>query len=717
MKRPRKVLITVLLSLSAILLVGGVIGLAKISEGAHLRKELLPVPSESIVLLDCNGERMDVDDYLKIEDISPHILNAFVAIEDKRFFSHGGIDYRRLVGAAIADLKAGKVVQGGSTITCQLVKNTHLTNEKTLKRKVQEGKIALELERKYSKKEILEMYLNVVYFGKGIYGVKNACERIYGKVPNDVTPREAASLAATVANPKSYSPLLQYEQNSNRTDLVLTLMHEQSKLSDKEYEQGLSSNIIINCDKNYNNYDDNYPKLLLSELDELSLKVKPNSPIYLHTFYDPAALQAAKSALLSYDAPLLKDGENPVKEILIADNGTRGILAYISNKELSREEKRQPGSLLKPFIYASAIEEGKLLPESPKLDAPADFSGYRPENYKSIYYGWISARDALAKSSNSVSVGILRDAGIEESFRIIEKCGIPLSDKDRNFALALGGTTYGSTLSELCEGYMTLANGGIHHDLKTIREIRDEKGRILYRPVEKGEVAFSHSTAYLVTDMLKTATKTGTAKQLAQIDFELAAKTGTVAKGEGNADAWCAAYTSAHTFLCHYSSKDSHIPMDSTVTGGNQPTKAARAAIKAFYSEPPPPFLRPISLQKREIDKTLKDELHKLILYKDHEYGEGESVYVTGNYVFDAFDPDDYFLKGLSLSASAIGTEIRFKEAEGVNYDVYLNGCHCEKIGFVHLAEHQIFPIGKLEIYCKKKDRILYKKTKIARVY
>ena len=716
MKKARKTAVIVLVTLSFAILIGVGAFIAFMLDGVSLDESKLPIAEATLTVFDGSDEVIHCSGYTKLSDISPNIRNAFIAVEDKRFYSHNGLDLYRIAGALIHDIKNRELSQGGSTISNQLVKNTQLSSEKTLRRKMQEAKITLELERKYTKDEILEMYLNVIYFGKGLYGVNEACRYLYAKAPSDISPAEAASLAATVANPSAYSILINRDKNLDRTRMILSLMQQQKYLSQQEYEGALREDIAINYDNFNNNYNRIYIKSTLSEAKAILKDLYKTDSLKgcrIYTYYDEEKQKVALSALSAYGDAAPSDYS---KELVIADNASCGILAYASNSALSFDLQRQPGSLLKPFIYAKAIENGELLPDTPLLDAPTDHDGYSPTNYGNVSYGWISANDALAQSLNTVAVDLLDKIGIEQGYQAITDVGIDLCARDRHLSLALGGITYGSTTKQLIEGYLTLANQGIHKKAGFIRKIVDKNGKTIYDGISSEKHVLSKESAYLTTRMLLSAAKSGTAKQLRSLPFDVAAKTGTVATAQGNSDALCACYTTQHTLVCRYSATSS--PFDNSVTGGNLPTKTLRAAMREIYSsDSPEAFQPPARLKKVDIDKTIKDTFHKLVPYKSRGYGERETILGTYNYTFDAPDPERLLLGDIRVSLSEDAAIISFDRFEGITYDVYLNGVQCSDIYGEFYAQEQAFPIGKLEIYCKKRERTLWKMTRLVPLY
>ena len=663
---------------------------------------------------DINDELIRQDDYARSDEISDHIKNAFIAVEDKRFYRHNGLDVKRIIGAMVEDVKSASFRQGGSTITCQLAKNTHLTNEKSLKRKIQEAKIALQIEKEYTKDEILEMYLNVIYFGNGIYGIKSASKAYFDKSTDSVDPREAATLAAIVSNPTLYSPKNNLTNNQRRAEMILELMMEQGYLTEDDFNESKNTKIMLNYGNFYNNCSSHYINSALCEIRDIGFELKGRQNYKVYTSLDPQAESIARSAIQTYSDTI----DSPFSaEIILTDNQSAGVLAHIVLNE-KESRKRQPGSLLKPFIYATAIEEGNIIPASPLEDTPTAFGQYQPDNYKRAYHGWIDAQYALSHSLNVPAVALLKSTGIEKVHNKIINAGIPLSERDKTLSLALGGTTYGSSTAELCAGYMTLASYGVQKRPSYIRKITDRTGNVLYRKDSHNKIVFSQESAFLTTSMLLDCAKHGTAKQLSVLPYEVAAKTGTVAaKDQGNTDAWCAAYTTEHTIVCRFSNTNIAHPLSDKVSGGNQPTKTVRSVIKSLYKDDPPrAFFTPSSIKTIEIDTTIKTEMHKLIPYKAHEFGNREKILTISAYHFDEINPDDLFFADLTITPTENGAYIQCKEADGIDYAAYLNGKICQRTTRGFYAEREFFPLGKLELVCKKSGRIIYQKTKIIRI-
>ncbi|MGN1097096.1 MAG: transglycosylase domain-containing protein, partial [Christensenellales bacterium] len=394
----KKVLILIpiiLLSVFILAAIGFGIYFAVITKDAKLNKNLLPTAKATPVFFDVNGEEIPYFSKNKIEvdEIPSNLYSAFVAIEDKRFFEHNGIDYKRIAGAMLSNLKAGSNVEGASTITQQLVKNTHLTQEKSLNRKLKEMVIAKQLEKEYSKDEIMAMYLSVIYFGKGAYGVKEAANLYFSKSIDQLTLSECATLAGTVKNPSRYAP--DKGNAISRRNLVLKLMLEQGKISEKEYDAAKAEEIAIStANISEENGEKFYLKNCISELTSI-LNVTnyelENMGLKVFTFYNPDLQKILISSMKTCNSDSMG---------IIVDNIINGVSAYYSTGGTA--QKRQAGSSLKPLaVYAPALNENLIYTVSPIKDEKINFGTYSPKNYENKYYGWTTVEQAVIKSMNS----------------------------------------------------------------------------------------------------------------------------------------------------------------------------------------------------------------------------------------------------------------------------------------------------------------------------
>lgn len=522
-----------------------------------------------------------------LENLPAHLPSAFVCTEDKRFYRHNGFDLIGIARASVQNLKKGRFSQGASTISQQLVKNTHLTLDKTIGRKLKEFKLTRQLERRYSKDEILEIYLNTIYFGHNRYGVSDAAEFYFNKEAGQLTAAESALLAALVKAPNHYSPFKNPEKSLARRNTVLRLMAEQNALTEKEYKTALNAPLpTANTSVNTRNYS----HFAVEEMDKIleNLGATANGKIELFTYLNTNTQAAVENACAGLDCD---------KTCIVVDNATHGVEGYCSTVPTI---KRSPGSLIKPLIvYAPAFEKGILAPASQILDERTSFGDYSPKNYGNEYHGYVSARTAIAKSLNIPAVKVLNTLGIATANEYAQKMGLEIPKNDQTLAVALGGMEYGYPFSALVDGYTTLACDGRYIPSHFIREIK-QNGQTIYRREERERTVFSPETAYLITDTLRTAVRDGTAKRLRALPFEVAAKTGTVGVGDKNTDAYTVAYTSNHTVGIWLGNADNS-PI--ATTGGGLPCDAAFRVFKGIYKDfSPDDFDRPLGVQEVALD-------------------------------------------------------------------------------------------------------------------
>ncbi|NCA67917.1 MAG: hypothetical protein EOM87_07640, partial [Clostridia bacterium] len=394
-------LIGLVITVTAAAFAGIIIGVTIGS--AELQDNKLTSKNREIAVFDNRGIELsgNSDYYIEYDDIPKNLINAFISIEDKRFYKHNGLDYKRIVGSAVSNVKSGSFSEGASTITCQLIKNTHLSSDKTLSRKLKEAKLALEVERNYSKEDIITMYLNVIYFGNSVYGAGRAARVFFDKDAKALTLEEAASLAAVVVNPSKYSPLINYEANKERRKTILRLMYEQEYISESDYLEASKKDLFIvgnTMSHNTQSYKQNAIDEACRLLNMNNLEIL-DSGIKVYTYCDSDKQQILYSALTNKNL-LVKNsnGKLPDTAAMLVDNNTAGINAYYSSVYYMVDNfRRQPGSIIKPIaVYGAALEKGVLLPSTPILDEPTDFEGYSPKNYNDNYMGWVNARSALS---------------------------------------------------------------------------------------------------------------------------------------------------------------------------------------------------------------------------------------------------------------------------------------------------------------------------------
>ena len=557
--------------------------------------------ASSMKIYDASGKEITTqnENFIEINQLNSHTKNAFISTEDKRFYSHNGIDYLRIGGALISNVKSKSFSEGASTISQQLIKNTQLSNQKTIKRKLKEFKLARELEKKYSKDEILEMYLNNIYFGNGTYGIENASNYYFGKSAKNLTLEESALLAATINAPNYYNIQRNQERVKNRRNLILTLMKDQNKITEEEYISAKNAEISLNITKKQNN---NY---IFNEIIEEACKILnknenglKNSNLIIYTNYN-----------LDFTNTIIKNTQNKFKELsqhdicnIVIDNKTNTLVSIIGNSNVL-DSKKQPGSTIKPIlVYAPAIENEIISPSTKILDEEINISGYSPENADKKYHGFITTCEALKNSYNIPAVKLLNEIGISNAQEFATKLNINFKDTDNNLAIALGGFTEGTTLKQLVDAYAAFANDGYFEESKNITKMI-LNGKEIYAKPKSQIKTMKNTTACQITDMLTETSKTGTARRLSDLNFDVASKTGTVGKPNSNknTDAYCVSYTTNHTIITYIGGEN----LNENINGSTYPTMINKLILNELYkNNKPDKFTKPISLNIKNVDLT-----------------------------------------------------------------------------------------------------------------
>lgn len=519
--------------------------------------------SEKIIELGTKAnERADID------SLPSYVKNAFIAVEDKRFYKHNGVDIRGMLRALKNNILSKSVKEGGSTITQQLIKNTHLTSEKTLSRKISEIKLALKMEKNYSKDEILSFYLNSIYFGEGCYGIEQASKNYFAKSARDLTISEAAALASTVKAPSVYNP--KKSGCDSRKNSVLKLMYEQGYISESEYLASKKEKIITKQSK-----DNEYLAVCEEELFDI-LQISPYSTnqIKVITYLD----EGAQTALTA----TLKDKNQG--GIIMSKYGK--IKAY---KIPEGDIDRPPASVIKPIlVYAPAIEEGVVHLATKILDEPTNFSGYTPSNYANKYYGWVSVKEAISKSLNVPAVKVLDALGSEKAQLYARKLNIDIKENSLN--IALGSYNGGVNLKTLCASYTPFLSNGYHFKPTSIKEIYIDK-KLVYKDSAQGEKVFSLGTCEIINEALKECSISGTARAIGKKNYEVCAKTGTCGNEKGNTDAYTLCYTSQDIIALRFCNADNSL-MPNNLTGGEVAKYSNKVLDLIYKDEYPTPFLK-----------------------------------------------------------------------------------------------------------------------------
>ncbi len=509
-----------------------------VTKNTALIPEKLLLSDKSVVLYDTQGEQIDNLSFsafrqtVRLSAVPKITRLALLDVEDKRFYSHGGFDNKRLIKAAYNNIKSRAFKEGASTISQQLIKNTHLSQEKTVLRKLREWKLTRALERAYSKDEILEKYLNVIYFGHNCFGLNAAARFYFGKDPQSLDLADSAILAGLIKSPNNYSPFKNPESCKKRKESVLNIMLKNGDISQAEKRAAMEKPLP---DSPYvSERDMGYLHFVFDELTALAethgFTVGGNMEI--KTYLDKKLQKKLES--------IAQDYTQSDKTLTVLDSRTHGFKACVSTVGAIN---RLPGSLLKPLlVYAPALEEDFISPATPILDEKINYGGYAPNNFDGKFHGYVSARECVSKSLNVPAVKLLESIGTQTGAKYLEKLGLSVDKEDLSLALALGGMKTGYTLKDLLSAYSAFSNGGTFASGAFISQIKID-GNAVYTHKPKTTRVFSEESSYLMTDMLKTAAKTGTAKKLRSLPFEIAAKTGTAGTGKGNTDAYALSYT------------------------------------------------------------------------------------------------------------------------------------------------------------------------------
>jgi penicillin-binding protein 1A len=576
----------------AVLALWGVIALAGVTVwvGAHLPPiQALEIPKRpptiQIVGLDgsvlaTRGEMAGANVALK--DLPPYLPEAFIAIEDRRFYSHYGVDPLGILRAAVANILHRGVSQGGSTLTQQLAKNLFLTQERTMARKLQEVELALWLERKHSKAEILELYLNRVYFGSGAYGVEAAAQRYFGKSARNVTIAEAAMLAGLVKSPTRLAPNRNPEGAEKRAEIVLAAMADARFITQAQAQASIGhpSYHVKAVGAGTVNYVADW---IGEVLDDLIGPVDEN--IVVETSIDPKLQSIAEASII--DELAAKSVKFNVSQgALVAMTPDGAVRAMVGGRNYAESQynravtaKRQPGSAFKPFVYLTAIEAG-LTPDTIRQDAPVNVKGWKPENFEHEYLGAVTLTQALAMSLNTVAVRLGMEVGPSNVVRTAHRLGIS-SKLEANASIALG--TSEVSLTELVGAYAPFANGGQGVSPHVVQRIRTAAGKVLYaRPADAlGQVIDPRNVAMMNTMMQETL-RSGTAHKAELPGWMAAGKTGT---SQDFRDAWFIGYT-ANLVTGVWLGNDDNSPTKKA-TGGGLPVEIWTRFMKAAHQGVP----------------------------------------------------------------------------------------------------------------------------------
>jgi penicillin-binding protein 2A len=496
-----------------------------------------------------------------VDKLPKHVGDAVVAIEDERFYEHRGFDIKGITRSFFNNLLAGSITGGGSTITQQLTKNALLSPEKTYKRKIEELFLAVKIEKVYEKDEILQMYLNQVYFGSSSWGIGQAARKYFDKDIDDISISEAATLAALLQAPNALDPYKHYDRSLKRRNVVLGKMKEHGMISKEEHKIAIAEKINLK-DGGGSFIERKYPYYVDAVLDEainefgLTQEEILTRGYRIHTEMDQN-LQTVLEKIYQRDAYFPRGSSDTKVQsgAVLLNPATGGVLGLVGGRgetvfrgfNRATHLKVQPGSTLKPLVvYTPALEEG-YTPTSMLVDEPIAFGEYKPENASKKYQGEVPMHEAIEKSLNVPTVWLLNQIGLKKGTDALERFGIPVEKEDKNLAIALGGMHHGISPLQLAEAFSTFPNGGKRNDGHLITKIVGPTGDVIAERSTKSVKVTSKEVANDMTSMLINVVESGTGKATKIPGMQIAGKTGTTqlpySDINGAKDQWFVGYT------------------------------------------------------------------------------------------------------------------------------------------------------------------------------
>lgn len=591
-----------------------------------------PIPSK---VLDKNGDLITEvgavnREYVNYKDIPPVVENAILATEDYRFYKHHGIDPIRFAGAVLANFQRGFGAEGGSTITQQVVKNAFLTNKKTLSRKVQEAWLAFQLEQKYTKHQIFEMYVNKVLVGGNNYGIATAAKVYYGKELNELNLAEAAQIAGMPQSPNNYNPFTHPDLAEKRRNIVLSLMYQHGYITKKQMDEAkkvsVKDTVLKPKDRKINDKPfDSFVDAVIDEVKENTDFDIMTDGLTIHTTLDKNAQEHVYNLLNSKDIPYPDDQFQAGIVLLDTKTGEIRAIGGGRNQKVQRgfnyaiDTRRQPGSTIKPVLdYAPAIEYLNWGTYQMIEDKPITYStGKKFGNWDQSYKGAMTIRTALQLSRNSPAVQTLQKVGLVKAKNFAKGIGIPLKEIYESYAIGgFGGKTVGVSPLEMAGAYSAFGNNGVYTKPHAVTKIELRDGTVISLAPEP-KVAMKDSTAFMITDMLKSVLEyPGTGVRAKVPGLPIAGKTGTtnytdeeiskwhIPSRSAVPDAWFTGYTTNYTASIWTGYKDRSTPI--LAVGDNQ--RIAQLIFKdlmAYVSKDidTPDFTMPSSVQKVRIEK------------------------------------------------------------------------------------------------------------------
>lgn len=564
---PWKKIMIISCALFLLLGVAGWAGLRMMVSAQDVTQLDRPLPAAT-VLFDENGHEavtisLNEIEPVTFEEIPKHMIDAIVAVEDRRFYEHEGMDLWGIGRALLQNVTAGKTVQGGSTITQQLAKNIFLSHERTWKRKWDEVLLAKKIEERYSKDQIITMYLNQIYFGEGAWGIKRAADVYFGKPVDQLTIAESALLAGLVKAPSVLSPYKRPEKAIERRNIVLSLLKSQQLIDQSAYD--LASHESLKLRESKPNRTDAilYPyytdQVIREAINVYGLTENDvlHGGLRIYTTLNPDMQRAAEQLFKEDNLFPQSMGDQLIQAgVVLLDPRNGGIKALIGGRgeqpfrgfNRAVQLKRQPGSTMKPLaVYTPALENG-FQPDNRIKDEPVQFGSYEPRNVDRTFHGNVTLYEALIQSYNIPAVKLLNEIGMDQGMEAASRFGIPLQAEDRTLGLALGGTNTGVSPLQMAEAYGVFANDGTRMNSYAIVRIESADGTVLASHKDDQQTRVTTpDIAHTMTAMLKGVVESGSGKAAAIEGREVAGKTGTTempgVAGYGARDNWFVGYT------------------------------------------------------------------------------------------------------------------------------------------------------------------------------
>ena len=603
-------------------------------------------PELTTRIYDRNGEKIanligtEHRYYAPFDDIPPRLIEALLAIEDTTFFEHHGVNFDAIFRALIKDIKARKMVEGASTLTQQLVKNTLLTREKKISRKIKEIIYSWELERKLSKEQILERYLNEVYLGHGYYGIKTAADGYFHKDLKNLTLKEMAMLVGLPKAPSFYSPTKNYEISLGRANRVITRMHTLGWIDDKTFDKALKEQPNVYdttltqnqapfvVDEVLRELSGQFPDIKTGGYDiytSIDLSMQKSGREALKYAYDKAITRVTTSIQTEAtvninDNNLTKDANDTnlsqLNGALVSIEPSSGdILALVGSVDYDKspynratQGRRQPGSAFKPFIYQVAIDLGYSgasqlvdIAKTYEYEKDGEEMKWQPDNYERNYKGLITLRNALVHSRNLATINLVTDIGLDTILQSLENYGI--QNLPHDLSLSLGSISLSPL--ELAKYYSSFANHGVQVEPILVKKV-EKNSQVVFEQKPKTKYITSPAQTFLMTSILEDVIKRGTGRNAAVKGIELAGKTGTT---NNNVDAWFAGYSPTIETIVWFGNDD-NTPMHKKETGG----RTAAPAFHYFFTQ----LLKNNPQIKRKFTKP--DGVIEVKMGKDSEY-------------------------------------------------------------------------------------------------